>query len=110
MDTGIPCKGEDGSAPIIEIGTVTTGDPGTKATVEARAGDSESGNVIFLDFVIPRGEKGNPGSSGGSGGGSGMAAFEIREDGHLWVVADTETQAQNFYLNEEGHLIYNVEG
>lgn len=109
-DTGIPCKGEDGSVPTIEVGTVTTGDPGTKATVEARAGDSESGNVIFLDFVIPRGEKGNPGSSGGSGGGSGMAAFEIREDGHLWVVADTETQAQNFYLNEEGHLIYNVEG
>lgn len=68
MDTGIPCKGEDGSAPIIEIGTVTTGDPGTQATVEARAGDSDSGNVIFLDFVIPRGEKGNPGSSGGSGG------------------------------------------
>lgn len=110
MDTGIPCKGEDGSAPIIEIGTVTTGDPGTQAEVEARADDSDSGNVIFLDFVIPRGEKGNQGSSGGSGGGSGIAAFEIREDGHLWVVADSETQAQNFYINSEGHLIYSVEG
>lgn len=108
-DTGIPCKGEDGSAPAIEVGTVTTGDPGTQANVEARIEDSETGKVIFLDFVIPRGEKGNPGSSGGSGG-SGMAAFEIRDDGHLWVVSDSETQAQNFYLNEEGHLIYNLEG
>lgn len=109
-DTGISCKGKDGSVPAIEVGTVATGDPGTQAKVEARAGDSESEKVIFLDFVIPRGEKGNPGSSGGSGGGSGMAVFEIREDGHLWVVADSETQAQNFYLNEDGHLIYNLEG
>ncbi|MBD5473674.1 MAG: hypothetical protein HDR20_12520 [Lachnospiraceae bacterium] len=69
-DTGIPCKGEDGFAPTIEVGTVTTGDPGTQATVEARAGDSETEKVIFLDFVIPRGEKGDPGSSGGSGDGN----------------------------------------
>ena len=66
-DTGIPCKGEDGSAPTIEVGTVTTGDPGTQAKVKARTGDSDTEKVIFFDFIIPRGEKGDPGSSEGNG-------------------------------------------
>ena len=109
-DTGISSRGENGAAPTIKVGIVTTGVPGTQAEVTARTDDSETENTVFLDFVIPRGEKGNPGSSGGSGGGSGMAAFEIREDGHLWVVSETDAQAQNFYINDTGHLIYIVEG
>lgn len=108
-DTGFPSKGKDGTAPVMRAGTVTTGEPGTQARVDVRA-DAEIENAFILDFTIPRGEKGNPGSSGGNSGGLGMAAFEIREDGHLWVVADSEYQAQNFYINNEGHLIYKVEG
>ena len=56
-----------------------------------------------------KGDKGDAGSAGGSSGGSGMYAFEIREDGHLWVIADTEMQANNFSIDENGHLIYELE-
>ena len=68
--------------------------------------------AAVLNFVIPRGEKGNPGSSGGgdSPGSSGLFAFEIREDGHLWMNSDTEAQADNFYIDGNGHLIYEMEG
>ncbi|MBD5550484.1 MAG: hypothetical protein HDQ96_04810 [Lachnospiraceae bacterium] len=56
-----------------------------------------------------KGDKGNPGSSGGGDSSSGMFAFEIREDGHLWVISDSKTRAQNFYINDYGHLIYVLE-
>lgn len=58
------------------------------------------------------GEKGDPGENGGSGDGgfSGMYAFEIREDGHLWMIVDTEEQADRFHINGAGHLIYTVAG
>jgi len=31
-------------------------------------------------------------------------AFEVREDGHLWLISDKEEDGR-FYLNESGHLI-----
>ena len=104
-DTGIPSRGESGAAPSISIGTVVTGEPGSQAKVE----NTGTGSEVILDFTIPRGEKGSPGSSDG-GGSSGIFAFEIREDGHLWVVSESEAQVQNFYINDNGHLIYRVEG
>lgn len=75
--------GKDGAVPEIEIGTVTTGEPGTQAIVENVGTDGRA----VLNFTIPRGEKGSPGSSGG--GGAGLYAFEIREDGHLWIITDS---------------------
>ncbi len=58
-----------------------------------------------------QGEKGDTGDAGSSGGGSGgMYAFEIREDGCLWVTADTQEQADRFYINEDGYLIYRIGG
>ncbi len=58
-----------------------------------------------------QGEKGDTGDAGSSGGGSGgMCAFEIREDGCLWVTADTQEQADRFYINEDGYLIYRIGG
>ena len=100
--------GIDGTAPEIRIGTVTTGEPGSQAAVEDVGADGE----IVLNFTIPKGEKGEPGSAGGSGGdgSAGIYAFEIREDGHLWVISDSETQASNFYIDNNGHLIYKLEG
>lgn len=55
-------QGEAGQAAVIEIGTVTTGMPGTSAAV-TNSGTMEH---VILDFVIPRGEPGEtgPGSTG----------------------------------------------
>lgn len=43
----------------IDIGTVTTGDPGTDVVVTATS--SLSGNLVTLDFTIPRGDVGADG-------------------------------------------------
>lgn len=52
----------------------------------------------------------NGDSDGGtSSGGTSLFAFEIRENGHLWIISDSKTQAQNFRINEDGHLIYTLE-
>ncbi len=56
-------NGEDGISPTISIGTVATGAPGTEASVT----NSGTDTAIILDFVIPRGNKGESGSGGGSG-------------------------------------------
>ncbi len=42
-------------------------------------------------------------SGNGSGG---IYCFEIREDGHLWLLTDEQPEQSNFYIREDGHLIY----
>ena len=59
-DTGP--QGAAGTAATITIGTVTTGDPGTDATVT----NSGTDMAAVLDFVIPQGEPGTGGSGGAS--------------------------------------------
>ena len=39
--------------------------------------------------------------------GDGMYAFEVRADGHLWCIYDTDT-APAFRINSSGHLIYTM--
>ena len=57
--SGLPEKtGPTGAAATITIGSVTTGDPGTEASV-TNSGTSE--DAVF-DFVIPRGEPGGGGA------------------------------------------------
>lgn len=56
--------GANGKAATIQIGTVTTGDPGTDASVE----NVGTATDARLNFTIPRGADGTSGS-GGSGGG-----------------------------------------
>lgn len=57
-DTGKPSqggkgpKGPAGEAATIEIGTVTTGEPGT----EAKVSNGGTSSAAVLDFVIPKGE------------------------------------------------------
>lgn len=51
--------GKDGAAATVTVGTVTTGEPGTDATVT----NTGTENAAVLDFVIPKGEKGDPGDS-----------------------------------------------
>ena len=51
--------GKDGAAATVTVGTVTTGEPGTDAAVT----NTGTANAAVLDFVIPKGEKGDPGDS-----------------------------------------------
>ena len=55
--------GQDGAAATIQVGNVTTGEPGTDATV---TNSGTSSNAV-LDFVIPKGEKGDKGDQGDQG-------------------------------------------
>lgn len=61
-------KGDIGHTPIIEIGTVTTIDPTTKATIElVNNGLSDDGiQKYLLNASIPRGETGLPGKGAGN--------------------------------------------
>lgn len=97
--------GRDGAAATIAIGTVITGEAGTAASVE----NAGTENAAVLNFVIPRGNKGEAGTGGGSGGSNNMFGFEIREDGHLWASGETEN-VNNFYISDQGHLIYRIGG
>ena len=55
--------GTDGAAATITVGTVTTGEPDTPASVV----NSGTQNAAVLDFVIPQGEKGDKGNTGAQG-------------------------------------------
>ncbi len=82
-DTGE--KGADGKTPIIRIGTVKTGAPGTNATVTNSGTETE----VILNFTIPRGDKGEPGEGSGSGA-------EI-------VFTEYDTAVNEFnYINQRG--------
>ena len=55
--------GQDGAAATISVGTVTTGNPGTSASIT----NSGTTSAAVFDFVIPRGDKGDTGSTGATG-------------------------------------------
>lgn len=57
-------KGEPGPYTTIEVGSTTTGLPGTEASVNA---DTSTEGVVMLDFTIPRGDKGEKGDQGAQG-------------------------------------------
>lgn len=56
-------NGADGKAATVTIGSVTTGEPGTSATVT----NSGTANAAILDFAIPRGATGAAGADGKDG-------------------------------------------
>ena len=56
-------QGEAGMAATISVGIVSTGEPGTQASVTNAGTDS----TAVLNFVIPRGEKGATGAKGDTG-------------------------------------------
>jgi len=55
--------GADGAAATVAVGTVTTGEPDTPASVT----NSGTQNAAVLDFVIPKGVKGDKGDKGDTG-------------------------------------------
>lgn len=89
--------GEDGTADTIEIGTTTTGDAGTNATVTDTAG---SPNHI-LNFVIPKGFDGEDGAIGPTGptGSTGSCECKCQSTGELIVNGGMENIADNKPLN-----------
>lgn len=66
-DDGAPGAQGDNGAPgvaaTIQVGTVTTGEAGTQATV-VNAGDN---NAAILNFTLPKGDKGEKGDQGEKG-------------------------------------------
>lgn len=56
-------QGEAGMAATISVGIVSTGEPGTQASVTNAGTDS----TAVLNFTIPRGEKGEAGAKGDTG-------------------------------------------
>ncbi|WP_418557754.1 hypothetical protein [Phascolarctobacterium faecium] len=54
-------NGKDGAAATVAIGTVTTGEPGTTASVTNVGTDT----AAVLDITIPRGDKGTDGTGAG---------------------------------------------
>lgn len=55
--------GKDGVSPTVNVGTVTTGNPGTPVSV-TNAGTSTN---VVLNFRIPKGDKGDTGAKGDKG-------------------------------------------
>ena len=60
-DTG--ATGANGITPTLKIGSTSTGNAGTNASVTM----TDNNNVYTLNFVIPKGEKGDTGAKGDAG-------------------------------------------
>lgn len=93
-------QGEDRTT--LEVGdTDAEGIDRIELYVDARDIQSENG-----------GGSGGGGGGGGSGGGTdatGIYGFEIREDGHLWIIANKKEDADKFSIDSNGHLIYSID-
>ena len=76
--------------------TVTVDGPGLVPALPQEEGDER--------VLLGTGEWGE--YRGGGGTGAGPMAFEVREDGHLWVVYDDALGEPDLYISEEGHLMW----
>lgn len=66
-------SGEAGTAATIEVGTVTTGEAGSSASVT----NSGTTSAAVFDFVIPRGDKGEKGDPGPQGEAGTAATIKV---------------------------------
>lgn len=99
--------GPTGEAATIRVGTVTTGDPGTEASVTNSGTDQEA----VLDFVIPRGENGGSGtpvellSAYSTAPQPGTSGSALRFDRNSMIKGDAISHAENstdFTISEAG--------
>lgn len=95
-----------GLAATIEVGTVSTGEPGTNASV-VNAGTMHAAK---FNFTIPRGNKGDQGDRGATGFIT-YPVFEMDTDtGDLNMIYDDDYfDGISFELSPEGDLILKVE-
>lgn len=96
-------KGSDGEAATIEVGSVTTGAPGTQVIVTNSGTESDA----VLNFTIPEGEKGD-GSATQWGGVQG----DIQDQTDLQAQFDTKYDASNpdGYITQSDILVDSVQG
>ena len=85
-----PVRGENGTAASIQVGSVTTGEPGTPAKVV----NSGTSSTAILDFTIPKGSDGEPGAKGDPGakgepGNDGKSPYQVAvEQGYAGTEAE----------------------
>ena len=83
--------GNDGKAATIEVGTVTTGNPGT----EVKITNSGNENAATFNFTIPRGEAGLKGEKGNDG-------YTPIKGTDYWTDSDKQ-EITNEVLNNTAH-------
>lgn len=82
-DNGSP--GSPGSSATITVGSTTTSDPGTSASVT----NSGTSSAAIFNFTIPKGEKGDPGDNGLNGENGGYYQPSVSSGGDLsWTPTD----------------------
>jgi microcystin-dependent protein len=79
--------GEKGDAATVDVGTTTTGEPGTNANV-VNVGTT---SAAILDFTIPRGDKGEKGIQGPQG-----VAGEDGEDAYVYIAYASDDSGTGF--------------
>jgi len=89
--------GTAGQASMVTVGTTTTGNAGTEASVVNRGTETD----LVLDFVIPRGEKGEQGERGDTGAtgatwATGAAGAAGKDGGSVTAIS--------FSLDADGHV------
>lgn len=85
-------NGKDGAAATITIGAVTTGDAGTAASVT----NAGTASAAVLNFVIPKGEKGDTGAQGPQGEtGTTGPAYTLTDDDKATIAAAVLAQMTN---------------
>lgn len=89
-------KGDTGKTPVLEIGSTTTGNPGTQASATLTAnGTTTSGNPKYLlSLTIPRGDKGLPGEGSGNVSASGSGLVSGKK--YLFVPAGNNSTEGSF--------------
>lgn len=101
--------GPIGPAATIAVGTVTTGSPGSSATV---TNVGTSGEAVF-DITIPRGATGAQGPTGPQGI-QGQAGVSLDINGTLpnyaAIIALSSPQAGDAYVNADDGLLYFFDG
>lgn len=95
-DTGIVAEGQDGndgSAATVDVGTVTTGAPGTRASIT----NSGTTSAAVFNFTIPRGADGTNGTNGtdGDDGASISASTVAITGGHRLTISSTDPQVSD---------------
>ena len=92
-------KGDKGDAATLDVGTTTTGLPGTDASVV----NSGSTSAAIFDFTIPRGDKGEKGDKGDTGdtgidwqgawsAGTYTVTQGVSHNGSSWIATTTTTE------------------
>lgn len=102
-------KGETGAAATVDVGTTTTGNAGTDASVT----NSGTTSAAILDFIIPRGDKGETGDTGPQGiqgiqgiqGETGATGAD-GDDAYVYIAYASDASGTGFTMTFDANLDY----